>query len=416
MTVRTILGRLSDLGLRELLRLLASAAAEGTLVIENPSGRVELLVKAGQLSGQVALPLVHALAQRTGSFSFRPGPVGTAKEWLESEEFLRLVEARVAGEGDGRVVTAAHSLAGEEDALTDLRESLAEVQLPGAMPRIHVIAADPRPYRAIEPEWRQRGWELALTSEPSWPSEPAPNLVILHLPGSGTLAGQGGLWLDVVREAAAQGVPVPVVWIGGLADPELRHRAIAAGVEFLLPAPMGEAGEAARWFREELTLLAERFLTRRAIAVEGSADAFRDFFMALHGDASAAELRASLLRIAGAFFERGVLFAVREGGLESLGGYGHGWHVPTSVTRGVPMFEQAIATSQPAYCAGVDAPACLRLAPVPGMGVAQDAEAFPMFAGAKCVALFVGSGPLPGVEGSTSLARLLAHSGGLLGV
>jgi len=412
-TVRTILGRLSDLGFRELLRLLASASAEGSLVIENPSGRTDLSVRGGEISGPITPPLVQALALRAGSFNFRPGPVGAGGEWLDSEDFIRLVEARATGES---VVAVTSRLPGGEDALSDLRDSLAEVPLPGSMPRIHVIAADPRPYRAVEAEWRQHGWELVLTSEPVWPGEPAPNLVILHLPGSGTLAGQGDLWLAVVREAAAQRVPVPVLWVGGLADPELRHRAVTAGAEFLLPAPMGEVGETARWFRDELTLLAERFLARRAMAVEGSADAFRDFFLALHADASAAELCASLLRIAGAFFERGVLFAVRERGFESLGGYGQGWHVPTSVPRGVPLLEDALATNQPARCTGVDSPSCRALAEVLGTGAVSDAEAVPMYAGTTCVALFVGSGPIAGAEGSASLARLLAHSGGLLGL
>ena len=83
----------------------------------------------------------------------------------------------------------------------------------------------------------------------------------------------------------------------------------------MLPAPVGDVGETARWFREDLTLLADRLLRAGGASGEGEAEAFRDFFLALQVDADPAEVRASLLRFAGTFFARGALLEIRDGGL-----------------------------------------------------------------------------------------------------
>ncbi len=252
-----------------------------------------------------------------------------------------------AGEGESVEV---------DDPLAELRESLAEVPLSFGATRVLVVTSDPRHYRALDPEWRQRGWEVHVTAEPVWPEGPQPALVIVHLPAYGTLAGQGENWLNLVRTAASSSPAVPVVWVGGLADASLRHKAILAGASFLLPAPAGDVGETARWFREEIGVIAERLMSRLAPGTSGEAEAFRDFFLALHVDATPAEARASLLRFASSYFARGTLLAVRENAFESLGSYGLASMTAVRLPRGAALLEDVVVNRRPLAVAGAPSP------------------------------------------------------------
>lgn len=417
--MRAILGRLSDLGIRELFKLLTSVRAEGLLEVDSPGGPARLTVRQGHVAGEVSSALVAAYTSRGGTFCFRPGVAQDGGDWLPVEEFLARVEAaaRAAAvprraEGD---VTGARAM--DEDPLAELRESLAEVALPQGATRVLVVAADPRPYRALEPDWRQRGWEVHLVAEPAWPDGPPPNLLVVHLPSAGTMAGQGEGWLALVRAAASRRPGIPVVWVGGLADPALRHQAILAGADFLLPAPAGDIGETARWFRDEITIIAERLLARPAPESAGEAEAFRDFFLALHVDAAPAEARASLLRFASAYFARGVLLAVREHAFESLGAYGLASAVAVRLARGVALLEEVVVTRRP-LSVGADRSSESR-ALAAALGARErldDVEVLPALIGEECVALFVGATPQPHESGAEALAALLARAGGMLGV
>jgi hypothetical protein len=304
--VKAILGRLSDLGLRELSGLLTSASAEGSLEMETPAGPAQVVFRAGHVAGQLTPALVLAFATRSGTFCFRPGPVVEAREWLPQEEFLARLESQAQTASRSAALSGMAGSSGTPaqaaDPLAELRDSLAEVPLQGGTVRVLVISADPRPYRWLTPKWHQQGWEVTLTDTPRWPDGVPPALVIVHVPVSGTLAGHGEAWLDLVEKAAKQRPPAPVIWVGGLGDPLLRHQAIMAGVDFMMPAPASEVGETARWFREELAEITQRLLSRRSGSGEGAAEAFRDFFLALHVDATPAEARASLLRFAATFF------------------------------------------------------------------------------------------------------------------
>jgi len=412
--VRTIVGRLSDLRLRELFKLLASAEVEGRLLIDTPAGHAELLVRGGEVCGQVTPPIVVAYTTRSGSFSFRPEAV-VGQGWMPTDDFLLLVETRAGategaaagGEAEARVVRGV-------DPLGELRESLSEIPIGQAATRVAVITADPRPYRAMEGEWRRRGWMAEVFQEPRWPEGVPPDALVLHLPASGTLAGQEALWLALARQASAQVPPVPTLWIGGLADAELRHEAIGAGVDFLLPAPMGEVGESARRFREEVTILLERLLSRRAVLAETAAEAFRDYFLALHIDASPAELRASLLRAAATSFERGVLLAVRPTAFETLGGFGLGAACPRQLPRGIAALEQAVTVRRAIRCAELDASLREDLAAALPAGCGADGEILPLFAGNECVGLFLGIQPLRPGESTAALAMLFARSGAVV--
>lgn len=412
--MRAIVGRLSDLRLRELFKLLASAEVEGRLLIDTPAGHAELFVRGGEVCGKVTPPIVMAYTTRSGSFSFRPEAV-VGEGWMSPDDFLLLVETRAgAAEGPADRVDAGAGAGRRVDPLGELRESLSEIPIGQAATRIAVITADPRPYRAMESEWRRRGWAAEILQEPRWPEGAPADALVLHLPASGTLAGQESLWLSVARQASAQMPPIPTLWIGGLADPELRHEAIAAGVDFLLPAPMGEVGESARRFREEVTVVLERLLSRKEALAETAAEAFRDYFLALHIDASPAELRASLLRAAATSFRRGVLLAVRAASFETLGGFGLGPGCPRQLPRGLGALEHAVAMRRPVCCAELDAPLREDLAAALPAGCGADGEILPLFADKDCVGLFVGIEPLRPGESTAALAMLFARSGSVV--
>jgi hypothetical protein len=414
--MKAIIGRFADLGLRELFRLLGSAGVTGVLEVDCGDGKVTLPVQQGYVQGEPGRVLVQALANRTGAFSFRPQEVASSGEWRSLEEFAGRVEELAAQGARGGAEAGEVSAAEAADPLAELRTSLSEVSLGAEGARVLVFTADPRPYRTLGSQWRERGWEVQVCSEPSWPADAMAGIVLLHLPASATLAGQGEHWLDLVRQAVRQQPPIPVVWVGGLADPWLRHQAIIAGADFLLPAPAGEVGEAARWFREELTVLSERLLSRRGSGVDREASAFREFFLALHADAAPADVHASLLRFAGSFFARGVLMAAGDAGFELLGTYGLPSSSRVRLPRGLTVLEEIVASRQAVELRERPAGALKALAAALGVASGfRDGEVFPLLLGGRCVALFLGDGRLRQVEATTSLATLLARSGALLG-
>lgn len=330
--MKTIVGRFADLSLNELLRLLATASAAGELWVGNSAGQAQLRIAAGMVEGEVSPVMLAAYHRREGSFRFQPANLTAETAWQPMEEFLlRLASEAPAVETKGA------------DALSELRESLVDVS-PAAGGKVLVVTADPRPYKSLEVEWARRGWEVRLQAEPRWPRESAWDVAVFHLPGSATLAGQGNLWLDLLSHASRCQPPVPVVWVGGLADAFLRHEAVQRGAAFLLPAPAGEVGEAARWFRQDLTLLVERLLQRRGELATPSS-AFQEFFLALHADSVPEEARASLLRLAAAHFSRGLLLACSDQGFEVLGGFGCG-ALPRRLPRGLEGLEEVVARGQ----------------------------------------------------------------------
>jgi hypothetical protein len=404
--MRTILGRLADLGLPQLFKLLTSSGAQGVLELDTVGGRAELVLRDDRVAGEVPTSVLVACRARAGTFRFRPQDVGEMKRWATVDELLTSLDA-AASEGS-------RTLAADADPLTDLRDSLTEVALPEAIIRIAVVSADPRPYRAMEIDWRTRGWQLGVTSAPQWPEGPAPDALIVHLPTSVTLVGQERGWLDLAREAAARKPRVPVLWIGGLVDPWLRHQAIMAGVSFLLPAPVGEVGETARWFREEVTALVDGIVSGRLSGAPAEDEAFRDFFVALHMDASPAEVRASLLRVAGGSFDAGLLLAVRDGGFEPLGSYGVSVPVSPRLGRGDAVLEEVVARCLPISVDAEGTPACL--ATTLGSAASGDIRLLPILAGQECVAIFVGARPRRPEAGSAGLRDLLARAGPMLGV
>ncbi len=411
--MKAILGRLSELGLREISKLLTAAGAEGVLEVDGATGQAQVGFRRGHLAGEVSPALVNAYSSRNGTYCFRPGAASDDEDWLPQEEFFARLDAGAAA------ARQAEAAAGEDagDPLAELRESLAEIPIPGGGVRILIAAADPRPYRALIPEWRSRGWDVTLGDSPRWPEPPAPKLVVVHLPTTAAVAGQEDVWLGLLRRAAKLRPPVPVVWVGAMGDPSLRHRAVQAGVEFMLPAPVGEAGETARWFREDLTALADRLLARRAAGGEGDAEAFRDFFLALHVDADPADVRASILRFAGTFFARGVLFEIRDAVFESVGEYGFTPGASVRVSRGVAPLEDVVVERAPARLDAYPEEGSAAIAKALGArGGLDRAEAFPVLASGECQAIFLGDRPVVDVGGTEVLAGVLARSGSHLGL
>lgn len=413
--MKAILGRLADITLPNLFKLLESAEAAGSLELDCGGRRGTLWVRGGEVAGNVEPEIARAAALRSGSFCFRPGPVPSdVGGWESSRNLLARLDVervRLSLEEVAQGVELAR------DPLADLRSSLEEVHLPATQPAVVVIAADPRPYRHLEPLWTQRGWSLAVEGEVVFPARLVPDVLILHLPAAGTLAGQAEAWLNVLRAARDVEPPVPVIWVGGMADPGVRHQAIQLGVEFLLPSPLSESGEAGRWFREEVTLLVERALARRGLRGRDEAEAVRDFFLALHIDAPPAEVRASLLRLAGEFFQRGVLLAVREHAFESLGAFGF-THVPAArLARGLELLEEAVVGRCMVQVAGSPATSQRALAHALAVGSSlEDAVVMPVLLNNECVALLLADGNLRPGGRHEALAALLTRAGGMLGL
>lgn len=412
--MKAILGRLRDIALPSLFKLLESAGVSGALELDCGGRRGTVWIRGDQVAGSLAPEVLRAAAARTGSFCFHPGSLPEmAEPWVTNRDFLARLDAekvRLSLEEVGEGV----ELAG--DPLADLRSTLEQVHLPVGRSSVAVVTADPRPYRHLEPLWMQRGWTVTVEGSIAFPAAAAPDLLILHLPVAGTLAGQAEAWLDVVRAARAARPPVPVLWVGGLSDPAVRHQAVMLGVEFLLPGPLADSGETGRWFREELTLLAERVLARRGSRGVEEAESLRDFFLALHVDASPAEARASLLRLAGDFFSRGVLLSVHERAFESLGSYGFA-HVPAArLPRGLDLLEDAVVGRNVVLVEGASATSRRALANALAAGSElADAVLLPVLLHGECVALFVGDGAVsPGCH--EGLAALLARAGGMLGL
>ncbi len=395
--MRAIVGRLADLSLPELLRLLAAASASGELALRNSHGDCQLRIASGMVEGVFSPPVLAAFHRREGSFSFHPGPVPAQADWQPMEEFLvRLARWPWVSSPQAK------------DELSELRETLSEVAPVAATRRVLVVAGDPRPYRGMEVEWGKRGWEVEIAGGPSWPVEKDFDALVVHLPGSATLAGQGDLWLGILRKAQEQQPPVPVVWVGGLADSRLRHEAVQAGAAFLLPAPAGEVGEAARWFREDLTVVLERLLQKplRGVASEGGA--FREFFLALHAETTPEETRASLLRLAAHSFSRGLLVAVGDEHLNVLGGFGFS-PIPKRLPRGIEVLERVITEGTRLEEQSVSQE-------IPGIVGSGDALwVFPLRRREGTVGLLLASGKYPGAD-PRELAQVLAGAAALVGL
>lgn len=408
--MNAIVGRLSDLGLHELLRLLSSAGAEGAVDLDTPAGRGRVWVRRDEVAGLLEVPVALAAAGRVGTFCFRPGAAGEGRVWVSQEEFVGRLAAAADAAARRQPPEPASDTAGS-DLLSELRDSLLDVQMPSVAARVGVVAADPRPYRALAAEWHQRGWEVDLHDQPGWPEGAPVDVLIVHLPSSTTLAGRAEPWLSLLPQAAGQRPPVPVLWVGGMSDPHLRHAAVMGGADFVLPAPAGEVGETARWFREEVTAVVERLLARRRAAGPSEGEAFREFFVALHADASPAETHASLLRFAGSFYARGMLFRAGDDGFESLGGFGFAMGSGVRISRGISAFEEALIGRHPVEVDALPAEEVALLLPALGTASLERAEVYPVLAGGECIALFLGDGRLV-ADGSTGgLAALLARSG-----
>jgi len=393
--MRTIVGRVADLSLPELLRLLTAASVSGELVLRNASGEAKLRVAAGMVEGDVSLPAVSAYHRREGSFAFHPKELEAETNWQPMEEFLvRLASSPPPGETP------------RGDVIAELRESLQEVS-PAAEAKVLVITADPRPYRAMELDWQKRGWEARIVSRPAWPEGEFFHAAVFHLPGSATLAGQGHQWLDLLSRAAAQRPPVPVVWVGGVADAFLRHEAVQRGAAFLLPGPAGEVGEAARWFREDVTAVLDRLL--RAREPQPSGGALQEFFLALHAETTPEEARASLLRLTASAFQRGVLVACRGEGFEVLGGFGSPT-LPRRLPRGLAPFEDAMVQGKAGEMEIGDEPSLGFL-----LGDERRLFVFPLRVGGRILGILAASGPRAGTD-FRELAAVAAGAGPLLGL
>jgi Domain of unknown function (DUF4388) len=125
--VKAILGRLSELGLREISTLLTAAGAEGVLEVDGPGGAGRVAFKNGHLAGEVSPALLTAYSTRNGTYCFRPGGTGPAAEWLPQEEFFARLDGEAntakAGSPTRSDVMRGTESSGTGDPLAELRDS-----------------------------------------------------------------------------------------------------------------------------------------------------------------------------------------------------------------------------------------------------------------------------------------------------
>jgi hypothetical protein len=172
--------------------------------------------------------------------------------------------------------------------------------------------------------------------------------VIIHHREASARSGREAEWLRLVRGASDGEPPVPVIWVAPLGDHEWVHRLIEAGVSFLMPAPLGEAGEAFSRFTEGLTRVVDRQLQRpRDLRDAGVSASVSELVGALLSASDPDEGVRSLLTLAAESFSRGALLAVSATTIRSRAGFGYPMNsARTTLPRGFGLLERVIRSGE----------------------------------------------------------------------
>ncbi len=223
---RKLKGRLENLGLTGLFRLLAATGASGHLEVETPEGAFSLEIRGGRVeTPEAALVkrICRCLDRTSGGFCFEPQPAGKPLEGgVSLSAFLELCRGQSARDRKGFAsdIDVDNLLAGEVSTVSGPRETRIHL-LPAAVPehpledllselekaapeellfaQVGVVTADPRPWRGwIEREWRRRGWELKpLGMTLDLPLDRLDALVIHHRL-TVTRVGRETQWLELL--------------------------------------------------------------------------------------------------------------------------------------------------------------------------------------------------------------------------
>jgi len=366
---RVLSGSLEHLPPMALLRLVSATSPSGVLELETSAGSLCLEVDRGRVRRPPAEELESAgkvLGCQHGEFRFSPGEVsplegevlsltafaeaaGTAARYLEVDRLLEEDFVEIS-----RPVESAHIhvLPAEppQNPLDDLLADL-EMEAPGELlfAQVGVVAQDPRWWRGtLEREWQQRGWQLRHFQIGEEITLEGLELLVVHLQNVSTTAGREKEWLELIARSNAADPPVPVVWVAPLGDAAWVNRLVDAGVSFLLPAPLGDAGEAMTRFAEGLSRVVERQIQTRhyeghSVLPSGVAE----LVGALLSDSAPDQGVSSLLHLAAEHFTRGAVLMAEDKAIRCRAGFGYPLNRDkTALPRGVGLIEHVIRTGE----------------------------------------------------------------------
>lgn len=443
---RALSGKLEDLAPEVLVKLIASTGTSGVLRLATITSTVEIcFVPGGVCVGSKAhLEAVGEMLDAScGSYAFYPKEIDDSADLvvIDPGEFLAAVrslrkgsQASFVSEIDveslisGQVMEIAervdrpeiHVLADApvpknplEDLLADL-EATAPDEL--MMVKIGVITVDPRPWRrGFQREWKQRAWEIRFFGDPlDLPSEHF-DLVVVHHQLSITRVGSHEDWIALVQRLAA--AKVSVVWVGPLADPMWVARLVDAGVDFLLPPPQGDAGEAWNRFGRTLTQIVDRLLIRlrSSGAEKEAAPAIVELVDSLLHGAATEDALASFLQLASSELQRGAILVVDPTRLRCRAGFGYPLSDGgASLPRGLGILERVIRTGDSYTTIDGRSAAALQLAQVLGVETLHDETVLiPLRHHGAVVGIFLGDREGSPVPELYDLKLLAARLGGV---
>ncbi len=373
-----------------LLRLVSANSSSGVLEVETADGSLRLEVDRGRVERPSKKDLESAgkvLSCRDGEFRFSPGNVlplegevlnltafaEAASEAVRYAEVDRLLAEDLVEISRPAESAQIHVLPSEPltNPLDDLLADL-EIEAPGELlfAQIGVVAQDPRWWRGnLEREWQQRGWQLRVFQLDEEVTLEGLELVVVHLQNVGPILGREEHWLELISRATAADPPVPVVWVAPLGDAAWVHRLVDAGVSFLLPAPLGEAGETMTRFAEGLSRVVERQIQGRHRAEHSTLPSgVTELVGALLSESAPDQGVSSLLQLAAEHFKRGAVLMAEEMAIRCRAGFGYPLNRGnTALPRGIGLIEHVIRTGEALTAIDVEAGGVRRLSEVLGV-------------------------------------------------
>lgn len=397
---RRLSGSLKHLSPPALLRLVSATGACGTLELVTDAGDIQIDIVDGgvRMATERDLRVVaRILESEDGSYRFSPlvGGAGETDVILDAADFLEAVQTvskirrtpfsseidvdtLIAGEvlelSGGAGKPAIHHLpeAPVENPLDDLLEDLEETA-PGEllMAQVGVVSHDPRPWRgSVDLEWRRRGWQVRIFGVPDDVKPEELDVLVVHQKLSITRIGHETDWLELVRRACAEGIPV--IWVGPLGDPVWVGNLVEAGVNFLLPAVQTESGEASHRFIKALGTVVDRWLSyerARGTEVE-TPSAVTDLVDTLLHGVEADEALGSFLQLASTQLARGAIFSVEGTSIRCRAGFGYPLGLGGgALPRGVGLLERMIRDGQEVSCVDPTSGGAVQLAKAVGLSV-----------------------------------------------
>ena len=436
---RALSGSLEDLAPQTLLRLLAAVQRSGSLEIQTDGDRLRLDIARGRVARPDDDALEHAgkvLSAGSGRYRFQPGPLASPPDdTVPLDSFLLAAMAtvdplRVAGASrrtaipmgpDGAATPRIHVLpaAPPENPLDELLAEL-EDTAPGEvlLSEVGVVAADPRPWRgSLEHAWRRRGWRVRLHAGPVEVPVDELDALVVHHRLSTTRVGHEDDWIRLLGRAATATPRVPVVWVGPLGDPVWIHRLVASGVDFLLPPPQGEGGDAQKRFVDAITTVVDRQLRVRHDVRRSELDpGVSELVDALLRGAEPEEAMGALLQLAASQLTRGAVLTAEGTSFRCRAGFGYPLEKgSTALPRGVGLLERVLRSGQAVVGLEPDAAGAVQLARVLGLArLPEETVLVSLGRGSSAGGLLVADchgEPLPELE---HLEMLAGRFGGLV--